>query len=332
MSEQQKKPFVIIVTGPTASGKTEFSYELAKHLPIEIINADSGQFYTPLSIGTAKPDWKAQATPAHLFDISDKPSDITVHEYYKLVQEKIDQITIRKNTPCIVGGSLFYLKSLLFPTENLPAPSKRALELVAAIKPQARWAILHTIDPVRAQAIHPNDHYRLERALLIWFTTQRLPSTYRPQYNPSFNALVIAITPPKELLRKRIDKRTLEMIHDGGWVNEAKSLLKTPWQPFIERKGLIGYKELFEWLSSTNKSSLEKVITLIQQETRRYAKRQITFINGLFTAQDKANTQTSQRLICLRISSTSPESIKSVVKAVLEEKRKFLVGKKKVLR
>lgn len=327
-----QKPFVVIITGPTASGKTGFSYDLARQLPIEIINADAGQFYVPLTIGTAKPDWQNKKTPAHLFDISQTPDDITVHQYQSMVIKTAIEITKRGSIPCLVGGSLFYLKSLLFPTPELPDPTPRAWELVTSIPPEKQWHFLNSIDPARAAAIHPNDPYRLERSLLIWFTTNKLPSSFQPTFNPLINVLFAAITPPKELLHKRINKRTVEMISNEGWVEEAERLMETPWKPFLERKGLIGYRELFKWLSSNRKAPLQGVISTIQQETRRYAKRQMTFINGLFEKLSKVEGGPSQPPTCLRVADSSQESIKAIAKAVLEEKNKFLVGKKQVLR
>lgn len=104
--------FVFIITGPTASGKTAFADQLAQLLDCEVINVDVGQFYTPLSVGTAKPDWKKFAYPCHLFDILDEPKDLTVVQYRTMVLEKVKEIQNRGRTPVLVGGSLFYIKSI----------------------------------------------------------------------------------------------------------------------------------------------------------------------------------------------------------------------------
>ena len=113
------KHFLLIISGPTASGKTDLSEKISKIFPSEIINADIGQFYQPLNIGTAKPDWKNKPIQHHLFDILDKPEDLSVFRYYSLVLNKANIICKNNKIPIITGGSLFYLKSLYFPPKEL---------------------------------------------------------------------------------------------------------------------------------------------------------------------------------------------------------------------
>src|SRR5260221_12969282 len=110
-------PFMLVLYGPTGVGKTDLALALAEHIPVEIINMDVGQFYTPLSIGTAKPDWKHSTVAHHLFDIIDAPAHCTVTEYRSLVYKKIQEIRERGRLPILVGGSGFYLHVLLFPTQ-----------------------------------------------------------------------------------------------------------------------------------------------------------------------------------------------------------------------
>jgi len=111
----QKMPFVIFLTGPTASGKTALSLEIAKKNHVEIINADVAQFYEPLSVGVAKPDWKKKEPLHHLFDIVTKPVNFNVIKYRKLLLQKVQEIGDKNKIPLVVGGSLFYLKSIFFP-------------------------------------------------------------------------------------------------------------------------------------------------------------------------------------------------------------------------
>ncbi len=106
---------ILIIYGPTGVGKTDIALAIASRIPAEIINMDVGQFYTPFSIGTAKPDWKNETAVHHLFDSIDTPRNYTVVEYRNVVQEKIKEITARGNIPILVGGSAFYLYTLLFP-------------------------------------------------------------------------------------------------------------------------------------------------------------------------------------------------------------------------
>ena len=120
--------FIGIITGPTGVGKTDFVLKLADHLPIEIINADVGQFYAPLNIGTAKPDWRHEHVPHHLFDILDEPRSMTVIQYRTLAHSLIQECWARNTIPFFVGGSFFYIQSLLFPPreqEEVGAESRK---------------------------------------------------------------------------------------------------------------------------------------------------------------------------------------------------------------
>ncbi len=293
MSIQHVKHPIIIVIGPTASGKTDFSYELAKQVNGEIVNADLGQFYTQLTIGVAKPEWQSHSIKAHLFDILDQPKDFTVHEYAHQVRKVIDNITQKGKTPIIVGGSLFYVKSLIFPTMPLilDKNSNAATIVVEDIPQEQLWQELHEIDPQRARNIHPNDGYRLRRALDIWNKTQTLPSLYSPQFSPEFPFLLVALNPDKRVLYERICSRT-QMMLENGWLFEAQDLMGTTWEDFIESKGMIGYKEIFKWLNRKNEDEFDELIERIQINTLQYAKRQITFMKS-FLKQIPTNNDTA---------------------------------------
>ncbi len=117
--------YTLIITGPTASGKTDLSLAIAREIDAEIINGDVGQFYTPLSVGTAKPDWRNQEVPHHLFDIISEPQDFSVSAYRQLVIDTAEKVWQRGRLPIIVGGSLFYIKSLFFPPMQQHASVKK---------------------------------------------------------------------------------------------------------------------------------------------------------------------------------------------------------------
>jgi tRNA dimethylallyltransferase len=119
MDTQNNVPCVLIITGPTAVGKTDFALEIARYLPAEIVNADMGQLYTPLAIGTAKPDWKTFTIKHHLFDLIDGPENFTVMRYYQQATATILDIARRGKIAIVVGGSGFYVKSLLFPPRQI---------------------------------------------------------------------------------------------------------------------------------------------------------------------------------------------------------------------
>lgn len=260
---------LVIIYGPTGVGKTALADTLSQNLPIEIINMDMGQFYTPLSIGTAKPNLKATCVPHHLFDVIDQPVDAEVVWYANQVNKVVHTIEQRGSIAVLVGGSGFYLKSLFFP----PC----APQVQGSFK--GSWGDLNAIDPMRAAAINQHDTYRIERALAIWHTTGKKPSSFQPYFVPLARHIdLIMINRPRVDLYNQIHQRTDRMIQEG-WLDEIRSLQNTPWQDFIMRKGLIGYAQLFDYCE--NKYDLKTATDLIKQETCRYAKRQITFWRSL---------------------------------------------------
>lgn len=286
-------PRIIIIVGPTASGKTALAEKLAGRPAIatsaaratagEIINADMGQFYTPLTIGTAKPLWREKPFRCHLFDIIDTPETIDVRRYRSLVRTAVDDCLNRQKLPIIVGGSLFYVQSLFFPPREV-APQQVQSEINFEADTATLWEMLNTIDSERAQALHPNDRYRIERALKIWQTTRQKPSSLKPLYEAPFDIPVeiIALEPPREMLAERIYQRTTQMIYQEGWIEEAEALIGTPWEAFVQERGFIGYAELFAWIrEGKNRDMLPEICALISQRTQQYAKRQVTFWHKL---------------------------------------------------
>ena len=276
---------IIIITGPTASGKTAFVDQIySKNSAIEVINADMGQFYAPLSIGTAKPDWRALPYLCHLFDILTTPEDFTVVQFRARVIELVEQILARGNTPVIVGGSMFYIKSLFYPplkkvdgcsvgdvTQANPAhpelvegPSVSEILTpdLENLSTQDLWERLQEIDPVRAAAIHPSDRYRIGRALEIWYKQGVKPSSLLPVLEYPFgNASVeiMYIRPSMAVLTERINARTAAMVI-GGWGEEAQSLRGTSWAAFVRRKNLIGYTELVDAIPKVVKRATEELV------------------------------------------------------------------------
>jgi tRNA dimethylallyltransferase len=263
--------YVVFIYGPTASGKTDFASSLAEQIPAEIINMDSAQCYTPLTIGTAKPDWRNTPYLQHMFDCVNEPKTLTVHAYRAMVLPLIKEVWSRGNLPIFVGGSGFYLKSLLFPPQGPALASDKKLIFEPA---DNLWQELNAIDPDRARAIHPSDSYRIERALEIWHMTGKRPSEYRPLYDPPAPFILVHITRRRADLYERINKRVYQMI-DQGWESEVASLLNSPWEQFVQEKKIIGYNEFIDYLKGI--STLEQAIELIQQRSRNYAKRQETF-------------------------------------------------------
>ena len=263
---------VLILTGPTGVGKTDISLGLADYFPIEIINCDMGQFYEPLAIGTAKPLWKQEKIPHHLFDIITKPQDICVITYRTLLKKKIDEIWSRGALPVIVGGSGFYIHSLFFPPHTVK--ENTYLHDWSQYTTEELWEQLYEVDSERALKLHKNDRYRIERGLDIWKSTGKLPSTLQPTFDPICPALVVCLTRVREELCKRINSRTITMLN-SGWIEEVEHL-SSEWQQFLNEKKLIGYPEIIDYLYKKDKH-LSDLIEIIQKKTCAYAKRQMTY-------------------------------------------------------
>lgn len=258
--------FFIVVHGPTGVGKTDFILSLGKKFPIEIINCDIGQMYEPISIGTAKPEWKKDPIPHHLFDTIITPQNYSVAQYRNDVQHKIEEISSRNAIPVLVGGSGFYGKSLFFPPHQ---------EDHTTVSVEGTWDDLEKLDVDRAQSIHKNDNYRINRALSIIASLGIQASKIRPVYNPlGNNFLVVYLHRDRQMLYNQIDTRTGQMV-DQGWIEEVKRLQGTEWEAFLKQKKLIGYPEIFEYLEGN--VDKETLIRTIQKKTRNYAKRQETF-------------------------------------------------------
>jgi len=298
--------YCIFISGPTASGKTGLSLELVKRVKkelgfgIQIVNIDVGQFYQPLSVGTAKPDWRSMPVKHHLFDILDEPKDLSVIDYNRMLLDTVEKIWSDGDLPVIVGGSLFYVRSVFFtPRVSLGTNGRRDGQALRSSKSEAGWEKLNEIDPERAKEIHPNDIYRIKRALAIWEETGKKPSESGPSFDPPFNSRIIFIDLDRKALYDRINKRTEEMIYHEGWVDEVRKLKGTDWEKFLKEKKLIGYPEIFAWIDEgEKKEELNALIGLIQQKTRNYAKRQITFWKKFRNLLEDSRDQLGNGLLC----------------------------------
>lgn len=244
-----------------------------------------GQFYEPLSIGTAKPEWKNHEIPHHLFDFVQVPRNFSVSEYRSVVQKLMKEIWERKALPVVVGGSMFYLRALLFSPYEAHQKDSHGNFINTPLEYDVKtsdelWDILFKIDPVRASMINKNDAYRINRALHIWHNSGMLPSLYKPQFQPIARFHITFVSRDREDLYQRIDQRVLAMFRQG-WAEEVRAL-SAPWRTFLLQKKLLGYPEIIEMIDK-GESPLEnhKTEAIIQQKTRNYAKRQITFWRSL---------------------------------------------------
>lgn len=277
------KKSTLIILGPTASGKTGISEYLAEHLHGEVINCDMAQMYQPLAVGTAKPYYKQYPFRAHLFDEFPEPLHADAAWFCKKLESCLPQIAKRESLPLIVGGTFFYIKALFFRLHESPSVAHHSYVLPEG-REENLWQTLFSIDPERAQELHAHDHYRIKRALDLFYATGKKPSALKPRFEPLLsNPFFIIIKPDRDILRQRITQRTEIMLKEQGWIEEAKTVLGTPWQKFIVAKGFIGYEEIFALLASgkeINSQTLKELEEKIIIKTWAYAKRQETFLRS----------------------------------------------------
>jgi len=284
---------VLILFGPTASGKTNLLLELFNSpQEAEVVSADSMQVYRGMNIGTAKPSLKEkEKLPHHLIDIRDPSQQFNAGDFVRLADITCMEIAQRGKLPVISGGTGFYLKNFILGlSEAPPSNSKIREQLKIELKEKGITPLmeeLSTCDPVSAQRIHINDEYRLLRALEVFrFCGEPLSSfeinSQKKRSNYSFN--IIGLSRPREELYRRINLRCEEMFHQG-LAEEVRSLFETGYTPDDPGLRAIGYREFFIKDDETDKWRLSKDINgvkaLIAQNSRRYAKRQITFFSGI---------------------------------------------------
>jgi tRNA dimethylallyltransferase len=280
-----KKPAVIIA-GPTAVGKTKLSIEIAKSLDGEIVSADSMQIYRYMDIGTAKPSLsERQGIPHHMIDILDPEQEFSVAEYQKMALSIIDDIHRRNKLPIIVGGTGLYIKSLLYPMNFTDAYQdveyrKKLQDMAEKKGKDYLHQKLKEIDPITAARLHPNDVKRVIRALEVYYLSGKPMSHYVQNLKDMdfrYNVAMIGLTMDRAKLYERINRRVDAMI-EAGLLDEVKDLLDRGYtRDMISMQGL-GYKEIIDYYQG--KLSLEEAVQILKRETRRYAKRQLTWFRA----------------------------------------------------
>ena len=284
---------IIILTGPTAVGKTELSIQLAKRVGAEIISADSMQVYKGMDIGTAKITKEEMCVVNHyLIDILSPNQAFDVVQFQTLAKEAINQIYQNGHIPMIVGGTGFYIQSVLYDIDFSKSISDSEFENKATIDEEYRKSlyniaqtegnvVLHRmlaeVDKESAKHIHPNNVKRVIRALEYFKETGSKISahneTQRQKESP-YNFAYFVLNDDRQKLYKKIDTR-VEMMFQKGLVDETKKLIDSGLKKESTAMSGIGYKELVDY--HEGKASLEQTIELIKQNTRHFAKRQITW-------------------------------------------------------
>lgn len=280
-----KQP-LIVLTGPTAVGKTALSIRLARAVGGEIISADSMQVYRHMNIGSAKitPE-EMEGIPHHLIDVLEPDEDFNVVTFQNLAKEALRGIYERGHIPILAGGTGFYIQALLydidFQENEEQSPIRRELEDMAAREGEQAPAILHAIlkelDPQAAAQIHPNNIKRVIRAIEYSRQTgepiSRHNEAMRQKESP-YNFLYYVINTDRSLLYERIDRRVDQML-DQGLVDEVKKLKEMGCHRGQTSMQGLGYKEILDYLNGA--CSLEEAVYRLKRDTRHFAKRQLTW-------------------------------------------------------
>ncbi len=277
-----KNPIFAIV-GPTASGKTALGVKLALRAGGEIINCDSVQIYKEIQIATAKPSIdECRGVPHHLVDYVDPNINYTAADWAKDASEKISDIESRGNVPILVGGTGFYLRTLMHPLFESPKTDERLRTRLRRIKEKRGAEFLHrllqNVDAESAARLFPRDYVRVMRALEVYYQTGEKLSQQQPNRAdpPEFAARIklFVLNPSRELLYPRINRRTEEHFRNG-LVDEVKHLRAHGVKDSTNALGSHGYRRVCEYLRGER--SLESAIEQTKQDVRNYAKRQLTW-------------------------------------------------------
>ncbi len=275
---------LLAVCGATASGKTALAVECAKRLGGEIISCDALLIYKRLNIGTAKPTPEERGgIPHYMIDIAEPTESFSVSDFERLALPIVEDILSRKKTPILCGGTGFYMNALLFQSGfgQTPASKEIRQKYEALERAEGRAALhreLEKVDPESAALLHENDVKRVIRALEIFELTGKKKSEQRDGGEPRYPFEAVAFDYPREVLYERIERRVDRMLQEG-LVREVRALLESGVPENAQCMQGIGYKEVVEFLKNGGLHST--MSDIIKQNTRNYAKRQLTFFKKM---------------------------------------------------
>ena len=292
-----KKP-LIVIGGPTACGKTGFSIKLAKEIGGEIISADSMQVYRYMDIGTAKvtPE-EADGVPHYLIDEFDPDEEYNVMLFQQKAKAYMEQIWAKGKVPILVGGTGFYINALLYDndfteTENDTSYREECYKLAQEQGPEVLFERLKDVDPEYAEIMHANNVKRVTRALEYHYLTGQKFSEHNAEQKEKetpYDAAVIILNMDREKLYERIELR-IDIMMEQGLLEEVKGLLDRGYTPDLVSMQGIGYKEFIPYFNG--ECTLEEAVTQLKTNTRRFAKRQLTWfrrqIDGLWVDLSKS--------------------------------------------
>lgn len=283
MSNKRIKPKLFVILGPTAIGKSTVAFRLAKKYGASIINADSLQVYKYFNIGTSKPTPEERnIVPHYLVDIIEPKQEFNAAIFKKMAESVISKLSDENKKIIVVGGTFLYVKILLsglIDESELNPEIRNKIQLIKENKGLAYlYRILNKIDIESAGKIETNDYIRIQRALEVYFSSRIKMSDLQKRHNfesDSYDVCKIGLKMERDDLNQRINQRVDNMI-ENGFMEEVQKLRKMGYEKTLKPMKSIGYKELNSFLSG----NLEKdeAVNLIKQNTRRYAKRQITWL------------------------------------------------------
>ncbi len=282
---KEDRPKIIVIAGPTASGKSSLAVNLALYFGGEIISSDSMQVYRGMDVGTAKLSIQEKKGVAHhMIDMVDPDGDFNAALYRSLAEPIVKDIVQRKKLCFVVGGTGLYIKVLLGGLLKCPSVNQRFRNELIHECENMGSSFLHeklkALDPVSALKIHPNDRTRIIRAMEVVHLTDQALSSLILQHDfkdRPFQSLKICIYMDRDLLYKRINERCVSMIKSGLF-EETQTLLKKGYSSDLRSMNSLGYRHAVKYLK--DECGLEETILQLQRDTRRYAKRQLTWFRA----------------------------------------------------
>lgn len=282
LTNNEMEPLVVI-TGPTATGKSQVGVLVAEQVGGEIISADSMLVYRHMDIGTAKPSLvERRGIPHHMIDIADPDQDYSAALYQKEARHLITEILARQNVPILVGGTGLYIRSVIDPYDFGVASSEPALrERLLIEAEQDGYDKLHQrlseVDSEAASRLHPRDIRRVIRALEVYYLTGNPASSYmklHKYHRPLYHLFMFGLIMERATLYRLIEQR-VDVMLASGLVEEVQRLLESGYSKESNAMRSLGYKEIAAYL--TGETTLEQAVELLKRNTRRFAKRQLTW-------------------------------------------------------
>ncbi len=307
---QPHKP-VLVILGPTASGKTALALNVARRLEAEIISADSRQIFRELTIGSAKPPEELlREIPHHFIDEKNIGESFTAGDFAVEAQQRILDIHLRGKPAVVAGGSTLYIEGLIRGFADLPPGNpeirRNLAEELSSSGSEKLFERLKSLDPVQAATLDPTKTERLIRSLeIIAISGRTVTELQQSRKTPPLTFVLYGLSLPRPTLYERIDRRVDAMIRNG-LVGEAELLYKKYYSLLKGEKAgalkTVGYQELFDYFEG--RTTLENAVTLIKQHTRNYAKRQLTFfknrlnVNWMDASGDPATMEALVKACC----------------------------------